>query len=496
LLIITVVNRGTLGSVDTAIRLQMAHAWWTGTEEVDPNYKAKFRGDLQVGVIGVGGKRYLSYDLGQSILMLPSDWIGTQIHNFFPNAPLKDLRQAVVSYSVFVPLNIAAVVACFWLLKLMNFEEEIAALTAVAWLICTTVLAYSQEPQQNNQVLLFVTLGYGFLLAYIKYGQARFTMMSGFAASAALMIRSSSFIHVLTIMIFVVGCSSYHNRNISKSINTLLWWILGFLPLGIVGRVLDYLRYGSFWITGQALSAQQLTTDSQWQGFPEFPTNYPFINAPYVGILGVLFSPIKSIFVYDPLLIPCLVIGAVFWKKLSFYIKIFLILGILNLVLHIILTSKLIFWGGDLSWGARYHVTSIHLLIIPLLALLIQETLLSKGFRIWVIGGIFAIALITQIASVTIYHGVEISQSPITKQDFAPEVHFSQFRLGQRLVNIACHFNPHLSTQCIRNIQILPFRNNPSVFILFWRILLALAIAATFLFIYNTQKIARRRLKL
>jgi hypothetical protein len=494
LLLITVINRGTLGSIDTTVRLQMSHAWWTGTEEVDLNYQAQYRGDLQVGVAGVGGKRYLSYDPGQSILMLPGDWLATQLHQFFPKVSSIDLRQAVVSYLIFVPLNVAAVLACFWLLKLMNFGEEIAGLTTIIWLICTTFLAYAQETQQNNQVLLFVVLGYASVLAYIKHGQNRFIMISGLVASAALLIRASSIVHVLTIVFFVVGCSIYQSRNKLKVLTTLGFWILGFLPLGIFGRVFDYVRYGSFWTTGQALSTQQLTTDPRWAGFPEYPVNYPFINEPYIGILGVLFSPIKSIFIYDPLLLPCLVIGVAFWKRLSFYIKGYLIVGILNLVLHIMLTSRLIFWGGDLSWGARYHVTSIHLLILPLLALLIQETLLSEGFKLWILRGIFAIALIVQIASVTLYHGLEVSQAPLAKQNLASEVYSSQFRLGQRFMNIACHFNPSWSTQCVKDASILPFRNKPPVFMFAWRALLVLVVGTTAWFIYKSQKIAKNLL--
>jgi hypothetical protein len=492
LLVITIVNRGTLGSIDTTVRLQMAHAWWTGTEEVAPNYQAKFRGDLQSGVIGAGGKRYLAYDIGQSILMLLGDWLGTQLHRFFPNTSSMDLRQAVVAYLVFVPLNIAAVMACFWLLKLIDFSDSISSLTTVAWLLCTTVLAYAQEPQHNNQILLFVTLAYASIIAYIKYGRSHFMMMSGLASSFALLIRFSSIVHILTIGVFAVACSVYYYRNTPKLFKAFGLWVLGFLPLGILGRVFDYLRYGSFWTTGQALSAQQLTTDPTWQGFPEFPPNYPFINEPYVGVLGVLFSPIKSIFIYDPLLIPCLVIGLLCWRKFSYHIKAYLLVGILNLILHIILTSKLVFWGGDLAWGARYHVTSVHLLIIPLLAVLVQETLLSKGFRERILRVLFMLSLVVQIASVTIYHGIEISQSPVTKQDFAPEIYSSQFRLGQRFINIACHFNPAISTACIKDLPILPFRKNPAAFIWLWRFLVAFAIATISLFIYRNQKIGKR----
>jgi hypothetical protein len=500
LLWVTVINRGTLGVIDTDLRLQMSHAWWTGTEEVELSHQAQSQIDPAVGVIGVGGKRYLAYEPGQSILMLPGDWLGTQLVQYFPKASSIDLRRAVVSYLVFVPLNVTAALACFWLLRLMNFGEEIAGLTTIVLLICTTFLAYAHVHQQNNQVLLLVALGYASFLAYIKHCQTRFVVISGFLASAALLMRATSIIHVLTIVFFVVGCSIYQSQNKFKLLTILGFWTLGFLPLWIFGRVFDYVRYGSFWTTGQALATQQFTTDPKWAGFPEFPVDFPFINEAYVGILGVLFSPIKSIFIYDPLLLPCLVIGVAFWKRFSFYIKLYLIVGILNLLLHIMLTSKLIFWGGDWSWGARYHVTSVHLLLIPLIATLIQYILSSEGFILWIMRGILALALMVQIASVTMDYRTEIVPV-ILPQDLAAEIHSDQFRLGQRFINIICHFNSSFSRQC-RNVPILPFDSNfrlpfganPKIFLPIWRILLAFTIGTTAWFVYTTWPKARETL--
>lgn len=496
--LITSINRGTLGIVDTDARLQMAHAWWTGTEEVDLNYQAQRRGDFLVGVTGVEGKRYLSYDPGQSILMLPGDWFATQLLQFFPKLSSVDFRQSVVSYLIFVPLNVASVLACFWLMRLMKFGEEISGLTTIALLICTSFLAYTHVHQQNNQILLFVALGYASFLAYVKYGQTRFVVISGLVSSAALLMRSSSIIHALTIVIFVVVCSIYRNQNKLNLLTILGLWISGFLPIWIFGRIFDYARYGSFWTSGQALANQQLMTETKFAGFSEFPANYPFNNEPYVGIFGVLFSPIKSIFIYDPLLIPCLVIGVVFWKRFSFYIKAYLLVGILNLILHIILTSKLIFWGGDWSWGARYHVTSIHLLFIPLIATLIQYILSKEGFVSWIMRGIFAVALVVQIASVAMDQSTEIA--PIVQpQDLATEIYADQFRLGQRITNIICHFNRSFSQQCTRNLPILPFdanfrlpfRSNPKIFLPVWRVLLAFSIGITAWFVYTTWRKAR-----
>ena len=45
--------------------------------------------------------------------------------------------------------------------------------------------------------------------------------------------------------------------------------------------------------------------------------------------------------VKDPLLLPCLVLAIIFWKSFSPYIQWYLVSGILNLSLHIVLTSRL-----------------------------------------------------------------------------------------------------------------------------------------------------------
>ena len=99
------------------------------------------------------GKRYIADDLGQSILMLPGDWLGEQIYRISPKLGSDFTRRLVVSFVIFLPLNLAAVVACFNLLRLLDFTEEIAALATVTLLLCTTFLHYAQVNQHNNQVL-------------------------------------------------------------------------------------------------------------------------------------------------------------------------------------------------------------------------------------------------------------------------------------------------------------------------------------------------------
>jgi hypothetical protein len=493
LLWILVVNPGTIDG-DTSLRLRMAHAWWTGTEEVAPNFQPQVRGQLGAGVQGVGGRRYIAYDVGQSMLMLPGDWLGTQLHRWFPNLTSEVLRHLTVNWLIFVPLNVAAVVACFWLLRLFEFSDRIAGLTSIFWLISTTVLHYAQFPQQNNQVLLFVTVGYAAALACVHRRSPRFAIFSGLALGAALLIRMSSIIHVFTVFVFLVGCIAYQSRDKFKILQSVGFWIVGLMPLTLVGRICDYLRYGSFWTTGQSLSQEQLNTEPLFARFPEFPANYPFIHPPSFGIWGVLFSPAKSIFIYDPLLLPCLVLGIVLWKRFSPYIQWYLITGIFNFGLHLVLTSRVDFWHGDAAWGARYHVTSVHLLLMPLLAVFLQYLLSAKGLTVWLMRGIVTIAILAQIASVVLLFTVESGQGMLV----ASESRYVQFRLAQRVTNILCLLDnsPSASFFCKlspdggqslksqNQFAILPlnyvrFRFNRKLILMGWGLILVLALGMT-----------------
>src|SRR5262245_49749033 len=74
---------GALGTADTDLRLRMAHAWWSGEPEVDPHLlPPRSREDIEFGVIGRSGQRVIFYDPGQSVLMLPADWLAAKLNRW------------------------------------------------------------------------------------------------------------------------------------------------------------------------------------------------------------------------------------------------------------------------------------------------------------------------------------------------------------------------------------------------------------------------------
>src|SRR6202022_3345616 len=89
------VQSGELGTADTMHRLQTTHWIWTSQPQVFPNEYPEF------GLRGRGGHLYSWYGIGQSLLMLPADLVGTALARLPIFSDYTDdpaVRSIVVSY--------------------------------------------------------------------------------------------------------------------------------------------------------------------------------------------------------------------------------------------------------------------------------------------------------------------------------------------------------------------------------------------------------------
>src|ERR1700722_3366929 len=118
-LIALAVQSGELGSADTQHRLQSTHSFWTAEPPVFPQEFPEF------GVHGRGGTLQSWYGIGQSLLMLPADIVGTWIEhlpifaNYFGNDPA--VRSILVSFSSNILLSILTALVCFQFLRQLHF---------------------------------------------------------------------------------------------------------------------------------------------------------------------------------------------------------------------------------------------------------------------------------------------------------------------------------------------------------------------------------------
>jgi hypothetical protein len=139
---------------------------------------------------------------------------------------------------------------------------------------------------------------------------------------------------------------------------------------------------------------------------PKYPFETPF----HAGFFGALFSPEKSIFLFDPLLVLLIILAVIAWKRFRPEIKAYVITSAALLLAYLSFYARYTVWSGDFAWGDRYVSTAVQLaamLAVPLLMELRQ----FLGKIVWYAGlAILGLSTVIQIASLAFWLPLEIYQ--------------------------------------------------------------------------------------
>ena len=133
----------------------------------------------------------------------------------------------------------------------------------------------------------------------------------------------------------------------------------------IIERLYSYYRFGSLTQTYLPIFAREQRLQD-----PTLPANFPWSTPFHEGVLGALFTPEKSIFLFDPLLVLALALLALLWKRLAAEIRAYAVTSLLLLLGYISFYARYTYWAGDFAWGDRYVSTAVELvalLAVPLL---------------------------------------------------------------------------------------------------------------------------------
>jgi hypothetical protein len=133
----------------------------------------------------------------------------------------------------------------------------------------------------------------------------------------------------------------------------------------LMDRLYQFYRFGSFTNTYVAIFAQE-----QHRVRPELPANFPFETPFHVGFFGALFTPEKSIFLFDPLLLLMILVSVLAWKHFRPDVRAYLLSAWLLLLAYVCFYARYTVWSGDSAWGDRYVSTAAELaafVSVPLL---------------------------------------------------------------------------------------------------------------------------------
>jgi len=401
-----VVQSGELGTSDTQHRLQTTHWIWTSQPQVLPPEYPEF------GIPGRGGRIYSQFGIGQSLLMLPADIVGTWISHWPIFSEYEDdptIRSIFVSYSTNILLNALTALIAFRFLRQLQFSVKGAVLGVLALLACTTRLHYTQNMMENSYIMLLTLVGFSYQYEWLRTGSRRALAIGTSALGLNLLTRVTTGLDLMAGGVLVLAglwFGQTRGRELWQSIlayGKVAAPVYGFFIF--CERAYNFYRFGSWTGTYVPLFAQV-----QRQIDPTLPPNFPWSTPFYKGFLGALFQPEKSIFLFDPLLILTLVLLVLLWKKLGPEVRTYALTSLLLLVGYISFYARYTYWAGDFAWGDRYVSTAVELAALLAVPLLVRYRSSLSPWT-WRAGAVIvAASLLIQIASLMFWLPLEIYQ--------------------------------------------------------------------------------------
>ena len=401
-----VVQSGELGTADTMHRLQTTHWLWTSQPQVFPNEYPEF------GLHGRDGRIYSWYGIGQSLLMLPSDLAGTwvahwQIFSEYEDDPA--VRSIVVSYGTNILVNVLTALIAFRLLRQLHFSVNESVAGVLALLFCTTHLHYTQNMQENNYIMLLTLTGFSFQYEWLRSGKARALFLGSAALGLNLLTRVTTGLDLMAAGVFLLAVLWFEEAR-----GRILWQRLATyckiaLPVyaffAIIERLYSFYRFGSLTQTYLPIFARESRLHD-----PTLPSNFPWSTPFHEGVLGALFKPEKSIFLFDPLLVLAIVLFALLWKRLTVEARAYALASLLLLLGYICLYARYTYWAGDFSWGDRYVSTAVEMVVLIAIPILLRYRANVSPW-IWRAGIVLVVAsFLIQVASLMFWLPLEIYQ--------------------------------------------------------------------------------------
>ena len=401
-----VVQSGELGTADTMHRLQTTHWLWTSEPQVFPGDYPEF------GVHGRGGRLYSWYGIGQSLIMLPADLLGTGIERWPIFSHYTDdpaVRSVVVSSLTSILVNILTALIAFRLLRQLRFATSETVAGVLALMFCTTHLHYTQNMMENNYIMLLTLTGFSYQYEWLRTNSRRALVIGSSALGLNLLTRLTTGLDLIASGVFlllIIRFEGIRGRELWRRIvdygKVAAPVYLFFL---LIDRAYQFYRFGSFTNTYLSLFAQEYR-----QRDPMLPANFPWSTPFHVGFLEALLQPEKSIFLFDPLLILAILVLTLLWKRLASDVRAYGLTSLLLLLGYISFYARYAYWSGDFAWGDRYVSTSAEMATLVAVPLLMRYRE-QLGKTVSTIGLVLiAVSLVIQLASLAFWLPLEIYQ--------------------------------------------------------------------------------------
>jgi hypothetical protein len=316
-------------------------------------------------------------------LAIPFFVVGKIVANSFDPA-LKDYisRYAVVSMNVLITALWCVLI--YKLGVLFEFSSKVSVVLSLIFGLATIAWPYSKYFFSEPALGFFISLSLYCLFKFANSRKAKALFFSGLSLGIAITVKLAIAAIIPSYLVYLV--LKFKNLSLKSMVRNLSIFIFSICScLGLIAAY-NFARFGNILETG-----------------------YPNLFEPKIiptGLYGLLFSPGRSIFVFQPVIIFTIFVIKEFYRKhkpeTMLLASIFLI--------YLFILSSWQGWDGGLCWGSRYLLPFIPFWILPL-GIVVQK-ILRQGAKLLKAGflGLFLLSALFQLPAVLLRYDIYINE--------------------------------------------------------------------------------------
>ena len=357
----------------------------------------------------VHGQTISKYGLIASLTAVPFYLLGRLAAGFFHPAQ-KEMILIIFMYMTNAFITAAAVAVFFLLARVLRYPLRVALHASLVLGAGTILFPYARFFFSESPAALFLLLSLLFMFRFAQSLRVIHIILSSLFYGLLLLTR---FDNISLVPVFVFAILYIHRRReVSRPGALFRDAILFAVPLLsalAVHFLLNRLKYGSVFTGG-------------------YDQENAFTTPPGIGLFGLLLSPGRGIFFYSPPLVLALAGAARFGRKRTFAALVVLFIVLIKAYLF----SRWYSWHGGLSWGGRFLLP-----LVPLMMLPFCDVLIGMKRRSAALGNI--VVFIVSVGVAVQLLGILVKPS-----------WYSDAAYGLSLSDInQSHFIPHISPWCI-----------------------------------------------
>lgn len=280
---------------------------------------------------------------------------------------------------------------------LLGYSERAAFWGAAVLGFATMHFHYSVVTHEQSQVVLLLLVAVVLIAKNLSKPRFIYAWLLCVMFGLCLLLRASMLVTVLPMCIVAAAAEVWTAEAPNRLKVVGKWLCAGFCgTAGFIAVTLwyNYIRFGNVFEIGygQAL-------ESPWGQYSLFG------SSPLPTLAAMLFSPGKSIFLYNPVLLLVPVAIYAFYSRHKVITLAITAAIIGNFVFYSFFTA----WAGDYAWSIRYQVVILPFLILPLIELF------NRPLKVLAKIGIISIIVVSgviQLASVVYNFNLEFVQNP------------------------------------------------------------------------------------